>query len=365
VRLKGLFLALLCWCGVFLQPIPAQAHDIPRTQIELRTGDKSIEATITFSVLGFALDYPAINLGPAEREAVAKSHQETMARAVTNRFVLRGASGGEEPENIVFLPERDAIRFQISYVIQQKQIEIQTGKLFPVDPNHIVFLSIYDRNSKDLVCEAILNKGNPNFTYIVGNESGKSSLLSVISIISVVGQFIREGIHHIFIGPDHILFVIGLLLLGGSFRQLLKIVTTFTLAHSITLVLATLNILNPSPHFIEPTIALSIIFVGIHSLIKSKNDMRLPLAFCFGLIHGFGFASVLQELELPRAALGWSLLSFNIGVEIGQACIVLVVTLLLRMIAQKSERAHQIIITVGAWAVVLAGSYWFGGRLLS
>ena len=93
--------------------------------------------------------------------------------------------------------------------------------------------------------------------------------------------------------------------------------------------------------------------------------MRLLFAFCFGLIHGFGFASVLSELELPRHALGWSLFSFNVGVEIGQACIVLAVAPLLALIRRRSERAAGRVVTVGSLGVIAAGAFWFVQRVLA
>jgi HupE / UreJ protein len=136
-------------------------------------------------------------------------------------------------------------------------------------------------------------------------------------------------------------------------------------------VLATLQLLSPSPALVEPTIALSIVFVGIHGLIRlsrpsgeiASHDQRITLAFVFGLIHGFGFASVLQELELPRAALGWSLLAFNLGVELGQACIVLTVAPLLAAVTRRNKAVAQRLVTVGLGLVVLAGAYWLGQRL--
>ncbi|MBA2242549.1 MAG: HupE/UreJ family protein [Chthoniobacterales bacterium] len=182
---------------------------------------------------------------------------------------------------------------------------------------------------------------------------------------TVIKQFVREGVHHIFIGPDHILFVIGLLLLGGTLKRLLKIVTAFTIAHSITLVLATLNILSPPARIIEPMIALSIIFVGAHALSQSKEgrDWRLLFAFCFGFVHGFGFANVLREMRLPRGELGWSLFSFNVGVEIGQACIVLAVAPILAQLYRRTRPAtSRRIASAGAFCVIVAGAYWFTER---
>ena len=182
---------------------------------------------------------------------------------------------------------------------------------------------------------------------------------------AVVWQFVVEGVHHIFIGPDHILFIIGLLLLGGSVGQILKIVTAFTAAHSITLALATLGVLNPPAAIIEPAIALSIVFVGSHAFFgKRRRDPRLVFAFCFGLIHGFGFANVLAEMMLPRHALGWSLFAFNGGVEIGQACIVLAIAPLLALLRHRSALASERIISVGALCVTTAGAFWFFQRIM-
>src|SRR5262249_61001640 len=128
------------------------------------------------------------------------------------------------------------------------------------------------------------------------------------------------------IGPDHLLFLVGLLLLGGTIRQLLLVVTSFTLAHSITLSLAALNIVSPPARIIEPAIALSIVYVGADNLLaRGGRDVRARIAFTFGFIHGFGFANVLREMGLPGSALGWSLFSFNFGVEIGRFMVLVAV----------------------------------------
>ncbi|MBA3882358.1 MAG: HupE/UreJ family protein [Chthoniobacterales bacterium] len=159
--------------------------------------------------------------------------------------------------------------------------------------------------------------------------------------------------HHIFIGLDHALFIIGLLLLGGTLTQLLKIVSAFTIAHSITPVLATLNVLNPPARVIEPAIALGIVFVGVHSLFASrqKRDLRLIFAFSFRLY--------------PRVrALGWSLFSFNLGVEVGQACIVLTMAPLPALAHQRNALLGRRIVTASSVCVVLAGAFWFIHRVV-
>jgi hydrogenase/urease accessory protein HupE len=181
-----------------------------------------------------------------------------------------------------------------------------------------------------------------------------------------MGTFIPSGIEHILIGPDHILFLVGLLLLGGSLRRLLVIVTAFTLGHSVTLSLAALNILTPPSWLVEPAIALSIVVIGVDNLMQRTGqgrDLRAWVAGGFGLVHGFGFASVLREFGLPQEALGWSLFSFNVGVELGQLAIVVVVASLLALIRRRSAAADKWIVITGSAVVIAAGAYWFVERV--
>jgi hydrogenase/urease accessory protein HupE len=179
-------------------------------------------------------------------------------------------------------------------------------------------------------------------------------------------RFLRLGIQHIFTGYDHIAFLIGLLLLGGRLGELVKIVTAFTVAHSITLAVATLGILTPSPRVVEPLIAASIAFVGLENLwalrtrhAESALRHRWMLTFAFGLVHGFGFASVLRQLELPRAILATGLVSFNLGVECGQVAIVALALPLLRHLLRSWRPSAA----VASACVATAGVVWVVQRL--
>jgi len=136
--------------------------------------------------------------------------------------------------------------------------------------------------------------------------------------------FIGFGIEHILLGFDHVLFVVALVLRGGRFTALLAIVTAFTVAHSLTLALSVLDLLTLPARFVEPVIALSIAYVALENLLPGNRPMsrRWAVAFLFGLVHGFGFAGVLAELELPKQGLLASLLGFNLGVELGQALVI-------------------------------------------
>ncbi len=178
-------------------------------------------------------------------------------------------------------------------------------------------------------------------------------------------RFLLLGIQHIFTGYDHIAFLIGLLLLGGSVRELVKIVTAFTVAHSITLALAALSLLAPPVRVVEPLIALSIVFIGVENLWALRGQRavqalrhRWMVTFAFGLVHGFGFAAVLRELDLPRAVLATGLVSFNLGVELGQVCIVLAALPLLT----RLRRTPRFALAASACVSAL-GAIWFLQRL--
>ncbi|MEO8630367.1 MAG: HupE/UreJ family protein [Betaproteobacteria bacterium] len=140
-----------------------------------------------------------------------------------------------------------------------------------------------------------------------------------------VGSFYLLGIEHILTGYDHLLFLLALILRGGNVWSLFKIITAFTIAHSITLALAALNIVVLPSALVEATIALSIAYVAAENLFMRKAvSHRWAVSFVFGLVHGFGFSSVLRELGLPKQGLVWALLNFNLGVETGQAVAVLI-----------------------------------------
>jgi hypothetical protein len=136
-------------------------------------------------------------------------------------------------------------------------------------------------------------------------------------------SFFWVGLEHILAGFDHVLFLLALILGGGSIKSLLGIVTAFTVAHSTTLGLAALNVVRPPEWLVEPLIAISIAYVAVENIVARRRTVRRWLAsFLFGLVHGFGFAGALLELGLPTDALVSSLLFFNLGVEAGQAMIV-------------------------------------------
>jgi hydrogenase/urease accessory protein HupE len=182
---------------------------------------------------------------------------------------------------------------------------------------------------------------------------------------SVAGQFFGLGLHHILSGYDHLLFLAALLLGLQRLSGVVKTVTAFTVAHSLTLSLAVLGLVRVPGAIVEPLIALSIVSVGIENLVRGQVDSRWKLTFAFGLVHGFGFAGALQELGIGAggtdivAPLGW----FNAGVEVGQLGVAILVWPLLRHLnARRAVRVR--LAPVCSALVVCAGAYWLVERTL-
>ncbi|HET7876031.1 MAG TPA: HupE/UreJ family protein [Methylomirabilota bacterium] len=175
-------------------------------------------------------------------------------------------------------------------------------------------------------------------------------------------NFLWLGIHHILSGYDHLLFLAALLLGGGSFWTLVKIVTAFTLAHSVTLALAVLGLVAVPARIVEPVIAVSIVWVALENvLLQHAPSRRWLVSFLFGLAHGFGFASALEGLALPPWNLGMALLGFNLGVEAGQALVIaMMLPLLLWMRARPWEPA---LARAASLLLAAIGAAWFVERL--
>lgn len=224
--------------------------------------------------------------------------------------------------------------------------------IFPDQRDDTTVVLVY-RNG-ELAGRAMLDPGRPRA--LVGE-----------SLPTVIRRFVEQGVIHIFTGLDHVLFVLGLILVGGSLKRLFAVVTAFTLAHSLTLSLTVLGYSSLSPRLVEPVIALSIIAVGIENLLRRKADfeLRVWLAFGFGFFHGFGFAGALVEVGLPRQALGWSLASFNVGVEIAQACIVLTAVPLLNLLHRRNPARGELLTKYASMLITAAGVVWFLQRVFA
>jgi len=179
-----------------------------------------------------------------------------------------------------------------------------------------------------------------------------------------MGTYIVQGIHHILLGVDHLLFVLGLLLIVKDRWMLVKTVSAFTVAHSITLAIATLGYASVPAAPLNAAIALSILFLGVEVVRSWRGGTSLSIrqpwvvAFAFGLLHGFGFASGLTAMGLPRAEIPLALLCFNAGVEAGQLLFVAMVLLLERAFRVLEVRWPRVIEALPAYTIGSLGAYW-------
>jgi len=213
-------------------------------------------------------------------------------------------------------------------------------------------------------------------TAIFDPDSPRQTLsLTAPSRLAQFGAYVKHGIWHIWIGYDHILFLLSLLLpavllpaacerqqgLKAAFFDVLKVVTAFTLAHSITLTLASLSVVSLPSRWVESAIAASVVLAALNNLFPLFRGRRPVAAFVFGLIHGFGFASVLLDLGLPQSSLVASLFGFNVGVEIGQLAIV-AVFLPLAWLLRKTWFYRQLM-TVGSLLIAIIAAIWLLERV--
>lgn len=244
---------------------------------------------------------------------------------------------------------------------------IKYSLLFDVDPTHRG-LVLY--NNATTASTHVLSPKEPSLELTV-NESG---------LLKTFLTYVREGVWHIWIGFDHILFLLALLLpavlvlkertwypvdeLKPALRTVTKVVTVFTVAHSITLWLAVMEYVNISSQFIEATIAVSIVITALNNLYPFLRVPTWTIAFAFGLIHGFGFANVLLDLGLSRIALGISLFGFNVGVELGQLAIV-VAYLPIAFALRETKFYEVVVLKLGSVAVAIVGILWMIERIFN
>ena len=341
--------------GLLAAPAAVSAHPAPFSYLDLRVGGDVIEGTLVVHIIDVAHD---LGIATPERlldRSVAFGNLDRLTALINQRLSLRADAQALVIQwgDVDVLPERQGVQLQFRIHTPRPATLGIHAVMFPYDRLHQTFVNVYE--DARLRQQFVLAVDNPDRTYYTGTTQGA---------LAVIKTFVPAGIHHILIGPDHILFLIGLLLLGGGWKALLKIVTAFTIGHSITLSLAALNLVTPPPNIIEPAIALSIVFVGADNLVRGGGrDVRALIALTFGLVHGFGFANVLREFGLPREALGVSLFSFNVGVEIGQLAIVVLVASVLAAVRRRSALLGTRVAFAGSLVVIVAGTYWFVQRV--
>lgn len=249
-------------------------------------------------------------------------------------------------------------------------VTIDYRAFFDIDAQHRALVRLDSAGQGTATQSAVLSAQHPQLVLKAGGVSWPAAF----------GGYVRDGVVHILIGYDHVLFLIALLLpavlirdgrrwqptrdLGTAVRTVVGIVTAFTLAHSVTLGLATLGLVQIPSRLTESVIALSVLLTALDNLVPFLPRRRWLVALVFGLVHGFGFASVLADLELPRSALALSLVGFNLGVELGQLAIVAVL-LPLAFALRRTATYRQGVIGAGSVAIAVLAVAWLTERSLN
>ena len=260
------------------------------------------------------------------------------------------------------LREEDGVGFLLVYPRPSGgPLRFDAEFLQKLSPDHRTALTLKDADYKVLRTEVLTAAAGS----LEAADAGSASSAAAGRSSSFWG-FLKLGVEHILTGYDHLLFLFGLLVACRRFSTAAKIVTCFTLAHSLTLALAALDVVQLSGRVVEPLIAASIVFVGVENIVRrGEPQWRWALTFALGLIHGFGFAGALKEAGLGSsgAALLVPLFSFNLGVELGQVGIAAVLLPLLWKLRDLPafERHGRVVISA---AIALAGLWWFVTRLL-
>ncbi len=227
-----------------------------------------------------------------------------------------------------------------------------------VKSNYVNLLTIQDGGQKSTIA---LSGEFRTWTRIMTVDD--DSVSEQTNPISAWHSFFRLGMNHILGGFDHLLFLFSLLIARQTFKQYAMMITAFTIAHSITLTLTVLGLIDISPKLVEPAIALSICYVALDNIVRSSVSRRWVLTFLFGLIHGMGFADILKEMNIPRSNIAAALLSFNIGIEVVQIALVGVLVPLIYLL-YRYKYARRFVVA-GSIAAFVLGGIWLFERLFA
>lgn len=245
-------------------------------------------------------------------------------------------------------------------------LRLSALKLPELPESHRQFVIISDENGS-VITKKLLKAEDFTLEVPVGEAGSAGKIPTSAGNLATAWEFVKLGIVHIWQGYDHLLFLFALLLVCRTFRSIVAIISCFTVAHSLTLGLATLNLIDLPSRIVEAAIAASIVFVGGENLFRRDHEPRgrWVLTFAFGLIHGFGFASVLRDLGVAPefGDIALPLFTFNLGVEIGQIAIASVVLPVIWQLRKRQEFVKNGV-PVLSGLVACAGLYWLIERTL-
>jgi hypothetical protein len=317
--------------ALFLLPLAAFAHNPDTSYARVVIGPNEVTFRFTYDLFTLVkmAELDANRDHQVSREELTKGLPAIYAFLRRHIIVEINDADADfgEPVNFVWPPDIGDTIAEKDYHTAGSLIHFNFRKPVPETPENVVvtfdFFAVLGERHTILGSfdyrgdphEVTFTQLEPDYDFVTGYEPPLWKRLV---------QFLKLGIEHIFLGYDHICFLIALIVVS-RFRELVTIVTSFTVAHSLTLILAALDVVRLPTRLVEAGIAATIVYVAVENLWIKRTGHRWILTFCFGLIHGFGFANVLREMGLPTRGLVRCLLSFNLGVEIGQLAIVLLI----------------------------------------
>ncbi len=332
----------------------AGAHDAGVSRGEYRASGAVLHARYVFSGAELATTFRELDtdhdhaLSPAE---VADGTSAFAAEVLDATHVTEDGDACPSRLEAASLRDGDAVEVRASFVcprvIRHLAIDLELLESFPAGHTHLALVALDGRETP-----IVASRAHERLEIEASRADPEATSFA---------RMVAMGVRHILTGYDHLAFLLALLLLGGRVRALVGVVTAFTVAHSLTLALAALRVVSLRPSFVEPAIALSIVYVALENLVVRDPSNRWRLTFVFGLLHGFGFAGALTDLDLPRAQLPVALFGFNLGVELGQLA-VLAVLLPVLLRARRREWFRRWGVSVLSVALALAGGVWFVGR---
>lgn len=341
------------------------AHDPGLSSTDVMIKTDKIVTRITFSLQDIEAFVPM----DSDLDAEVTSDEQNAAKAKIAQWVAQGIQLSLDgtvvqplAEGIVNFDDKNNAQIDLQYPKTLKDtLQLQVNFLAKLPKGHEEFATIQNDTGKHLN-EKLLTQQD---TTIIASLSASTGENTETKTAPTFLGFLELGIEHIVTGYDHLLFLFALLVVTREFWPAFKIITFFTIAHSITLALAGLDIINIPSFIVEPLIAATIVYVGIENMVRKEPKGRQWLTFTFGLIHGFGFAAVLREMGISSYETGivMPLLSFNLGVELGQIAVAAVVLPIIWWL-HKKPLIEARLTPVCSILASLAGAYWLIERTL-
>lgn len=345
------------------------AHPPGLSSADLTLKPDKIDVKITFAIQDIEAFVPMDKDQDAEvTDDELGAATQRIVRFVVNEITV--LSDGKEVKangaNTVRFDKQNNTTIELQYPAKPlTSIGIQSKLLAKLPPDHKQYITVKDSQGHELGKKMLTQTANT--LEISLNNTTKPAEAANHSTSTFI-DFLKLGVEHILTGYDHLLFLFSLLVITRSFWPAIKIITFFTIAHSITLALAGMNIVDIPSSIVEPLIAATIVYVGLENIIRKNNvttNQRCMLTFFFGLIHGFGFAGALREMGISSIESGIlvPLFSFNLGVELGQISVAAVVLPLIWWLHGQGK-ISKYLVPVGSVLTCLAGGYWLLERTI-